>query len=281
MSVGNIGIINNGNNCYLNSALQFISQAINVNRELLQYENNSHIYSHYIPFIKQKWSNESTNIYNPTNIKLVIAKKNRQFLNNYQQDCHELLVCLLDIMENQTIKKNFDSKILSKIKCNNCANISLVRHPIRFVSLSINDNESDLTTCFREFTSKENLEGNWKCEKCKRNNGTKQLIFENWSPYIIIHLKRFKWEKNGKRINTNFNFPINWSIKEMGHHKYKLISIINHYGSFNGGHYTSCGRIKSDNWLSYNDSNIREITLEKIKKNFNISSYLLLYEKII
>ena len=281
MSVGNISIKNHGNDCYLNSALQFISQAIKANQELLQYENNSNIYSNYIPFIKQKWSSESTEIYNPTNLKFVIAKKNKQFFNNDQQDCHELLVCLLDIMENKTIKKYFDSNILSKIKCNNCTNISHVRHPIRFVSLSIDDNKSDLTTCFRKFISKENLEGDWKCEKCKHNNGSKQLIFENWSPYIIIHLKRFKWENGGKRINTKFNFPINWSIKEMEHHKYKLRSFINHYGSFNDGHYTSCGRIKSDNWLSYNDCRIREVTLEKIKKIFNISSYLLLYEKII
>jgi ubiquitin C-terminal hydrolase len=67
----------------------------------------------------------------------------------------------------------------------------------------------------------------------------------------------------------------------MRHHKYKLISIINHYGSFNGGHYTSCGRVKNNKWLSYNDSKINEINLDKIKNNFEVSSYLLLYEKIV
>lgn len=279
--IGKIGIINHGNNCYLNSVLQFLSQAFKANQELLKYKDSSTIYSFFVPFIINKWSNTSIDIYNPTNIKFLIAKKNRQFFNNNQQDSHEFLVCLMDVMENKTIKTFFDSKILSIIKCNKCSLISHTRQSIRFVSLSINDNVCDLTSSFREFTSKENLKGTWKCEKCKNNDGSKQITFERWSPYIIIHLKRFKWNNNGERINTKFSFPINWSIKEMRHHKYKLISIINHYGSFNGGHYTSCGRVKNNKWLSYNDSKINEINLDKIKNNFKVSSYLLLYEKIV
>jgi len=73
--IGNISIINNGNNCYLNSALQFLSQAVKANRELLKYKDSSTIYSYFIPFIISKWADTSTDIYNPTNIKFLIAKK--------------------------------------------------------------------------------------------------------------------------------------------------------------------------------------------------------------
>ena len=60
--IGNIGIINRGNNCYLNSALQFLSQAFKANQELLKYKDSSTIYSFFVPFIINKWSNTSIDI---------------------------------------------------------------------------------------------------------------------------------------------------------------------------------------------------------------------------
>ena len=65
----------------------------------------------------------------------------------------------------------------------------------------------------------------------------------------------------------------------MKNNKYKLRSIINHYGTFNGGHYTSCGRIHSDQWIDYNDKKNKPIKSQIIQNRYNISAYLLLYEK--
>ena len=48
MSFGKIGIVNSGNNCYLNSALQFISQAVWANKDLLDEEDENDLQNIYI-----------------------------------------------------------------------------------------------------------------------------------------------------------------------------------------------------------------------------------------
>jgi len=275
MNIGNIGLINRGNDCYLNSTLQFITQGKKVNKQLLKYYNDSDLYKFFILLFKQKWDDTEAQL-NPKDIKYLVSKKFKQFNNNYQQDSHEFLVCLLDLLENNTIKHFYDSKIESTIKCNYCNNISKTLQEQRFISLSIPDEQTTLRKCFKNYILQENLD-DWKCEKCRGNKGTKKLLILNLSQYIIIHFKRFKWIKNGKRINTPIDFPIDWKINN--NNKYKLRSIINHYGSFDGGHYTSTGRINSNKWLVYDDTKISKIQTNDIKNKFKTSAYLLLYEK--
>ena len=59
-----------------------------------------------------------------------------------------------------------------------------------------------------------------------------------------------------------------------------IISIINHYGSFDGGHYTSIGKINTNKWIVYDDIRLSKIQTQHIKINYKTSAYLLLYEKI-
>ena len=279
MSFGKIGIVNSGNNCYLNSALQFISQAVWVNKDLLDEEDENDLQNIYIKFVLDKWSSGNLTNYNPKNIKLIIAKQRKQFSNNDQQDSHELLVCFLDIIENKIIKNYFDSTLQSITKCFKCGYMYRTKNVLRFIPLTLTDTNCTLDECFTQFITQEYLDNYWKCEKCKNNKGQKTLTIKKWAPYIIIHLKRFKWEENGKRINYRVEFPIYWHRKEMKNNKYKLRSIINHYGTFNNGHYTSCGRIHSDQWIDYNDKKNKPIKSQIIQNRYNISAYLLLYEK--
>ena len=276
METGHLRLINRGNDCYLNSALQFITQGKIVNNQLMKHFKDSDLFCFFLLMFKQKWEDVDAQD-NPKNIKLLVAEKFPQFRNNYQQDSHEFLVCLLDILENKTIKKFYDSKIESTVKCNCCNYISKTKQSQRYISLSIPNKETTLRQCFKKYILQENIT-DWKCQKCKQNYGTKKNLILSLPNYLIIHFKRFRWLNNGQRINIPIDFPMNWKINQ--NNKYKLISIINHYGSFDGGHYTSAGRINSKQWLLYDDRIVSELNISKITNQFNISAYLLLYEKL-
>jgi ubiquitin carboxyl-terminal hydrolase 8 len=276
MNIGYLALRNRGNDCYLNSALQFITQGRDVNKNLMKYFKESELYCFFLLMFKQKWDDKESQD-NPKNIKYLVSKKFKQFDNNHQQDSHEFLVCLLDLLENKTIKKFYDSTIESTVKCNNCNHISKTKQSQRYISLSIPNQEITLRECLKKFILQEDIT-DWRCEKCKQNSGTKKNLILNLPKYLIIHFKRFRWLNNGRRINTPINFPINWKINN--NNKYKLISIINHYGSFNGGHYTSAGRVNSKQWRLYDDSRVSSLNPTNITNNFNTSAYLLLYEKI-
>jgi len=275
METGHLRLINKGNDCYLNSALQFITQGKQVNKALEKHFKDSDLYCFFLLMFKQKWEDVEAQD-NPRNIKYLVAKKFPQFNNNYQQDSHEFLVCLLDLLENPILKHFYDFKIVSTVKCDYCKKKSKTTQEQRFISLSIPKQETTLRQCFKNYILQENV--SWKCPKCRNNTANKQILILNLPKFLIIHLKRFEWFKNGKRINTPINFPINWKINN--NNKYKLISIINHYGSFDGGHYTSIGKINTNKWIVYDDIRLSKIQTQHIKINYKTSAYLLLYEKI-
>lgn len=59
--------------------------------------------------------------------------------------------------------------------------------------------------------------------------------------------------------------------------KYDLYAIINHYGSINGGHYTSFVKNERTNtWLQYDDSYVKEVLESKVRSQF---AYILFYKR--
>ena len=65
----------------------------------------------------------------------------------------------------------------------------------------------------------------------------KQLKVNKLPQYLIIHLNRFKNDAGGKVKN---NEPINYGEYEYFENKrYRLIGVIVHEGSMEGGHYWS------------------------------------------
>ena len=63
--------------------------------------------------------------------------------------------------------------------------------------------------------------------------------------------------------------------------KYNLYAVVNHYGSINGGHYTSHTKNAINNlWYEFNDSNVVHIDPENLNKEIITNSgYILFYKK--
>ena len=102
--------------------------------------------------------------------------------------------------------------------------------------------------------------------KCKPKPFFSTEKIEKHPKYLISQLLRFKrteteWQKFGLLVRNSEKITIEQT-------DYELISVINHEGTFNQGHYTAL--IKSDNWYHCNDINNNIIRSENIisEKNY-------------
>ena len=268
------GIINIGNSCYLNSAIQMLFNSDGFNNIV-----KSTVFEDFI----NKYKNYK--VYNPAEVKMIVAKHNAMFANTNQQDSYEFIIFLFDILDKMlgnsrenNLYKYFGIETTTNIKCkmSHCLNESITKTTELFLQLPIT-NELDLSSSYRKYKEMEILQNDnaYYCEKCKdKNTARKNTITSKWPDNLIIVLKRF--DHYMRKDNRQINIPLNWR------HGYKLKGGIIHLGSFGGGHYIYYGHknnSSNNNWFIANDSNISNIDINSLINNQAKQSYILLYEK--
>ncbi len=265
------GIRNVGNSCYLNSAIQMLFNSEDF-RKICKNTIINNIINNY----------DNSTIFNPNEIKSIVANNNKMFSNCNQQDSYEFIIYLLDVldknlgnsMKNELYHK-YGIETTSNIKCKmaNCKNESETKSIDLFLQLPITD---DLSDSYRMYKSTGRLENEnaYSCEKCnKKVTARKNTITTKWPDNLIIVLKRFDY--NLRKDGRNINIPLIWR------HGYMLKGAIIHMGSYGGGHYIYFG--KEDNeWFVANDSHISKIdNINKFMENQGNQSYILYYQKYV
>jgi ubiquitin C-terminal hydrolase len=260
------GIQNIGNSCYLNSAIQLLFN-IPEFRESVKHTNFQNIINNY----------DNCNIFDPTEIKQIVANKNKIFNNYNQQDSSEFLIYLLDYLNINifTIKTNIN------IKCKllKCLKESEHDETDIFLQLPLNEfNSLELTDLYREYKSNEKLidDNAYYCDNCKTKTvARKKIRITTWPNNLLIVFKRF--DQFMRKDNRKINIPLEWR------HDYKLKGGIIHMGNYNlrldGGHYIYFGQ-ENNNWYIANDSNISTIdNIENFMNTHGCYSYIIHYEK--
>ena len=264
------GIYNIGNSCYLNSAIQMLFNSEDF-REILK----------NTIFEKMIDTYDTSTIYNPTAVKQVVntnMQNNNLFANTDQQDSHEFIIYLFDVLDKLLGKNNklydkFGINITTNIKCKN-ANCQKESNNIStelFLQLPIT-NELDLSDSYRHYKSVERLENDnaYFCERCnKKVLARKNTITTKWPDNLIIVLKRFDY--NMRKDNRQINIPLIWR------HGYKLKGGIIHIGSYGGGHYIYFGE-ENNEWFIANDTTISKINdINDFMNNQGKQSYILTF----
>lgn len=127
------------------------------------------------------------------------------------------------------------------------------------------------------------------CEHCKRpTHHQRRMSVSTAPPILIIHLKRFKIINNTKKkIDQYVDYPLydldlspflgSSSNSSSSSSIYDLYGLINHYGSINGGHYTSLIKNERTNvWWQYDDSSVKPIGESKVR---SLHAYILFYKR--
>jgi ubiquitin C-terminal hydrolase len=114
-------------------------------------------------------------------------------------------------------------------------------------------------------------ENQWHCDACHRDScASRRIRLLEAPPNLVIQLKRFKLRGAAfQRDNATVVIPVELDLTkfflndEQAPLKYKLVAVLNHFGSLRSGHYTAFGK-REENWFYFNDENVteREPTLD-------------------
>ena len=97
---------------------------------------------------------------------------------------------------------------------------------------------------------------------------------------MIVVLKRF--DNRGRKKNNFIKFPFELDLTKycVGYkknsYKYNLISVANHDGSLNSGHYYSYVKNQNGKWYTYNDTVVSQMESSNVVSQ---SAYCLFYKQ--
>jgi ubiquitin carboxyl-terminal hydrolase 9/24 len=265
------GILNIGNSCYLNSAVQLLFNSKLFCSTLLSSTSNEPS----ILLLKNninKYHDTTNQIFIPNEIKSLVAHYAPQFAGFSQEDSSEFIIYLFDIISkiaelDSNLCKQFKITTTVNIKCKltNCLHENEHNEYDMVLHLPIMENLDEM---YRKYKLSEIMENSYTCDKCNKNTITrKKLITADWPNHLIIVLKRFENDlsKNSSRVKI----PLQWR------HNYKLQGGIVHMGGMGCGHYVYFGLVDNE-WYIANDNNIikiNDIVLNECLEN----SYILYY----
>ena len=319
MSINCISSLENiGNTCYLNVIIQLLNNIQELREYSFNKELKQKIRSNKKPdniltlsfFELLKSLNQKTKIVKPKKFKKILGEVNDLYYGNYQHDCCEFLMYIIDNIHvnlshkvtitysgtpknlrdrlmiqsleawNNTFKDEY-SDIIPLIFGQNKVTIKNKKNKNEYLfdsynvlSLSINDCNS-LYECFVKLIER---------EKLTDHNDYNSKYERLWKlpKYLFIQLKRFE---GSKKLGNLINFPLdNLDLSdfcdsyEKLNCKYNLIGVANHHGKNNFGHYT-CFIKDEGSWYLFNDD-VRS-TVKDEEEIISNDAYLLLYEKII
>ncbi|KAL8958072.1 MAG: hypothetical protein Q9183_005910, partial [Haloplaca sp. 2 TL-2023] len=126
-------------------------------------------------------------------------------------------------------------------------------------------------------------------EECKRSRETKRCVIHlSQGPDILItQLSRFQpgekgeYEKKIQRVSYNEILSLSRYVKNEVPLKYRLLAVILHTGTLDGGHYITIGKTPGAQWAKYNDKMVQQSSLNEALglSNSEFTPYLLFWQK--
>ena len=184
--------------------------------------------------------------------------------------------------------RNFIFYTMKTIRCDKCDYVNFNLMPVHILLLPIpSQNSISVFDCLHEYTKKESLDSDYKCDKCKgTDNSTIENSILSDNNTVILQFSRFELNKTCTDYNKNcsqIDFPLNLNLTDYvlakGNHCYELYAVILHFGSMDGGHYISCVKKNingQDKWFLCDDGNIKEISEADLLNHKN--AYVLFYQ---
>uniref|UniRef100_A0A8C1IX38 Ubiquitin carboxyl-terminal hydrolase n=1 Tax=Cyprinus carpio TaxID=7962 RepID=A0A8C1IX38_CYPCA len=126
---------------------------------------------------------------------------------------------------------------------------------------------------------------------------SRRVTLEELPPVLVLHLKRFVFEKTGgcQKLVKNIDYPVDLEISKdllspgvrgktlKGQRTYRLFAVVYHHGnSATGGHYTTdVFHIGLNGWLRIDDQAVKIINQHQVvKQTAERTAYLLYYRRV-
>lgn len=201
----------------------------------------------------------------------------KQFPPGLQHDFFDFWRFLIASIEKENrvvgiVPELFKGKLNSKLECRVCHKQAVNYED--FYELSLEFSQS-LKKCLRKFSQSEKIK--CFCEHCKtKTKHFKTFIVAQAPKILVVQVKRFKSGSQPVKIDEFCKFHKQIKISGLnGEENFSLISIAEHKGSMNYGHYNAyCKR--NSKWFKFNDSKVYKIPLARVLKK---KVYCAVYEK--
>ncbi|CAF1619063.1 unnamed protein product [Rotaria magnacalcarata] len=170
---GLCGLTNLGNTCFMNSALQCLSNIPEFTREIrsLGNEINAPIIGAYAALIRSMWSGEHT-ITTPSSLLLNISESLPRFRQYQQQDAQEFMNHFLHLIhqeltnERTLITDQFYGRIQSSVKClGGCNSIETREEVISFLPLPVENDINQYEILYLESNGDQSLVSVCSCAR--------------------------------------------------------------------------------------------------------------------
>jgi ubiquitin C-terminal hydrolase len=291
------GLINIGNTCFMNSALQCLVHIPPLNEWAISdksFDSRHRVTRAYSTLIEAMRS--KVNIPSALrNIKKCIGEYAPIFSDYNQKDSHEFINSLLNALHDE-LEKNDESKgqtsiitelfrihTESRVTCLKCKTCDTTEEITYCLSLPVDIAQDSLAlvNLLDEFSREEQLDGEYYCSTCDELQCAKQKssICSPLPPVIIVQLKRFTFNETFDKCNVFVDYPLtDWQVLENDSSRYDLSSVSLHVGNLKSGHYTTIARRNEDDqWHHFNDGSFEPIKNKNLLVNRN--AYVLVYLK--
>lgn len=254
------GLVNVGNTCFMNAVLQCLSSSLPLTKYFLMKEfagdvpyfikskdenNLQKFVGLYYKLIHAMWEENMT--IQPSTFHTIMQICNKQFQGFQQQDSHECLVFILDMLHKalsmevdvsisgdvqdseddriltsykkwqnflqvfkySVVTKLFYGQFESALKCCGCNNIGYNYDPFSYLSVPISDSCETIYDCMDIYFEPETLseDNQYNCSKC----GTKQDAIKKiglWMLPEIIIVQLKRFDYNGRKVQKKIQFPL-------------------------------------------------------------------------
>jgi ubiquitin C-terminal hydrolase len=251
------GLLNFGNTCYFNSAVQCLLQVPQLSNYFLRTGSESDFSRVYKTLVHHMWQGDQTEPGDTRVLMVLVQNRFPQFRGLDQQDSQELFVCLLDMFSEQDlISALFKGRTVQETRCSSGVSnkfedtMSLVLYP----SMS-----GTVSWCLHEYQNYQNILGYTDNQGVTHNVGISRNKF--WVvPRVLVLC--FQNKKNitiedeiymGQLIHSDSTFPRGSK---------KLFGLIYHHGSQDCGHYIAFVK-HLDKWYLKDDHIVKEMVPPK------------------
>lgn len=195
-------------------------------------------------------------------IELDKQGKKLNFGNN-QECAHEGLTLLVDLLKCKPIEKLFTQKRKQIIKCMECHHI-IEKEDINIYHNTGMELINDEPAFIKNWYKKVELLRDYTCDKCKSKSCVLSNIVTAINDIIVIIYPKFF------RKSLEY-FPEKFTIKATDKTMISInaVSLIEHYGTMDGGHYT-CRARRGKSIYHFNDSSYSECDLSPSTNTFMV-----------
>lgn len=188
------------------------------------------------------------------------------------------------------IHRAFSGTLQSTLTCTECGSSRTIEDPMLDISLEIQDKRGgekvsleDLHSCFKKYTSVEELDVLYECSSCKkRTKVTKSLKLQKLPPVLSIQLKRFEHIGVSSKIDYHIDAPSVLSVKDYTSNSiyknqittYELFGMVCHIGNVNTGHYIAYVKTVNGIWFKFDDAIVTRVSEAMVKQ---VNGYMLFY----